>query len=100
MGFEHTSRLLKPRSISFLRDTATPTVPTEEVPQHQSILILHGGFRIASFTDAAVRKEVAEPATPPLDANAALAELQSMSKAVLTSEPHPIIQCPCRLFPF
>jgi hypothetical protein len=50
------------------------------------------------LTDAAVRKEVAE--TPPLDANAALAELQSMSKAVLTSEPHPIIQCPCRLFPF
>jgi hypothetical protein len=35
------------------------------------------------LADAAVQKEIAEPATPPLDANAALDELRSLSKAVL-----------------
>jgi hypothetical protein len=35
------------------------------------------------LTDASVLTEIAEPATPPLDANAALAELRSLSKAVL-----------------
>jgi hypothetical protein len=37
----------------------------------------------SSLADSDVRKELAEPATPPLDANAALAELRSLSKALL-----------------
>jgi hypothetical protein len=35
------------------------------------------------LSDANLRKEIAEPVTPPLDANAALDELRSLSKAVL-----------------
>jgi hypothetical protein len=48
------------------------------------------------LTSAAVQKELAEPTTPPLDANAALAELRSLSQAVLNqyesllaNYPHP-----------
>ena len=48
------------------------------------------------LTDAAVQKELAEPATPPLDTNAALIELRSLSQAVLeeyerllANYPHP-----------
>jgi hypothetical protein len=48
------------------------------------------------LANAAVQKELAEPSTPPLDANAALAELRSLSQAVLreyesllSNYPHP-----------
>ena len=48
------------------------------------------------LTDAAVQKELAEPATPPLDTNAALIKLRSLSQAVLeeyerllANYPHP-----------
>jgi hypothetical protein len=48
------------------------------------------------LTSAAVQKELAEPTTPPLDANAALMELRSLSQAVLNeyenllaNYPHP-----------
>jgi hypothetical protein len=53
------------------------------------------------LADSAVLKELAEPATPPLDANAALSELRSLSKAVLdeyesllVNYPHPTKMSP------
>jgi hypothetical protein len=46
------------------------------------------------LADATVTKEIAEPATPPLDANAALDELGSLSKAVLDEYERLLVKYP------
>jgi hypothetical protein len=46
------------------------------------------------LTDSSVRKEVAEPSAPPFDANAALAELRALSKAVLDEYENLLVNYP------
>jgi hypothetical protein len=46
------------------------------------------------LTDTTVLKEIAEPATPPLDANTALGELRLLSKAVLDEYEHLLVEYP------
>lgn len=46
------------------------------------------------LSDASVLSEIAEPATPPLDANAALAELKLLSKAVLDEYEQLLVKYP------